>query len=115
MPGICLPEMRKSPTNKHGIEDGIQNGYLPNKDTPRLDHELRSGPFGATSNRARIHMARYVHRPIQYIRQHTAITQSTTLIYERPQHDHPVARVIAQHYPSAPLSQCTSIPHLGGI
>jgi len=63
MPGTCLLEMRKS-SSKPGAKDGGQNGYLPNKDAPRLDHQLRSEPSGVTSNCVYIYiyMAKYVHR-----------------------------------------------------
>jgi len=52
----------------------------------------------------RTHMAKCVHRPIQKIA-HCNHTIHHTDIYI---YDHPIARVIAKHYASAPLSQCTS-------
>jgi hypothetical protein len=37
MAGACLLKMRKSSSYKPGMNAGIQYGYLPNKNVPRLD------------------------------------------------------------------------------
>jgi hypothetical protein len=113
MPGTCLLEMRKFASYKLGINAGIQDGYLQNKEAPRLDQQLCSRPSGATSNCVFWGFAYrgqdsshsncvYIHTNMCIginTREHIGITKSTT----RLQHDHLIAPVIAQHYSSPPF------------